>query len=389
MAVHDTTKNDAKSYYKLDFANLPVELYADHVPVQKWLERCQPFSSFSPGSLCVTKPIPWKVEWERIVVVAAYMAGNILAFVLPTLMLLAYIYPSMRYCLMGFVGYVSTLSLIGYVFFRPHFEKAYNQAVGDQLGNNVRQNQYMYTEHNSARYLSSQFVWPKSLHRPALERKACIFCAIPHAVAPMGFSAYPLWSKLWNDKTCHWACAPVLLKLPLLKTWAKSIGYIPAKSAAILETLTKKEQNVGVVLDGIAGMFQPQGGKEELAYLKQRKGIVKIALKAGAPIVPVYGFGHTSLYTVFADPFGILKTLSLKMEMSLTPFFGRFFWFLGPPRRIPVTVCLGEPVDCPQIAEPTQEDINKYHQQLLDHYQDLFETHKHAYGWGHKTLKFV
>jgi hypothetical protein len=50
-----------------------------------------------------------------------------------------------------------------------------------------------------------------------------------------------------------------------------------------------------------------QSRNEERAYLKKRKGIVKIALRAGAPIVPVYGFfGHTSLYTVIVDPFGVL-----------------------------------------------------------------------------------
>jgi 1-acyl-sn-glycerol-3-phosphate acyltransferase len=401
-------KNQSKSghdnndgyYYKFDFGNLPVDLYANHVPVQKWLDRCttvdkeKGFTTSSsaaatspPPPLAILSPIPWRVEWERILVVSAYMTGNILAFVLPTLMLLAYFYPAMRLVLAGFVTYTLSLSLIGYVFFRPYFEKEYQQTAW--LGNDIRQNQYMYTEHNSARYLSSQFVWPKTIHRPVLVDKPCIFCALPHSVAPMGFSAYPLFSKLWNDKTCHWACAPILLKLPIISSFVKSVGYIPAKSEFILETLTKKEENVGVVLDGIAGMFQPHVDQEELAYVKKRKGIIKIALKAGAPIIPVYAFGHTSLYSVLVDPFNILKRLSLQMEMSLTPFYGRFYWFLGPPRRIPVTVCLGEPVWCPLVAEPSKQDVDKYHQQLLDNYQDLFEKHKRAYGWGHKTLKFV
>ena len=89
------------------------------------------------------------------------------------------------------------------------------------------------------------------------------------------------------------------------------------------------------------------------------------------------------------DPFGLLKKLSYVMGASLTPFFGRFGWFLGPPRRIPVTVALGNPVKCPQVADPTHEEIDKYHQQLLDSYSELFETHKEAYGWSHKSLKFV
>jgi hypothetical protein len=89
------------------------------------------------------------------------------------------------------------------------------------------------------------------------------------------------------------------------------------------------------------------------------------------------------------DPFGILHWLSHTMQAALTPFFGRFGWFLGPPYRTPVAVCLGEPVQCPQIDEPTQEQVDLYHQKLLDSYQELFDKHKIAYGWGHKSLKFV
>jgi hypothetical protein len=52
-------------------------------------------------------------------------------------------------------------------------------------------------------------------------------------------------------------------------------------------------------------------------------------------------------------------------------------------------MCLGEPVACPQIAEPTQADIDKYHKQLLQNYKNLFEQHKEAYGWADKELQFV
>jgi 1-acyl-sn-glycerol-3-phosphate acyltransferase len=76
----------------------------------------------------------------------------------------------------------------------------------------------------------------------------------------------------------------------------KGIGYIPAKASNISDTLTKKEENVGIILDGIAGMFQSH---DEMAYVKKRKGIVKIALRCGVPLVPVYGFGHTSLVSIY------------------------------------------------------------------------------------------
>ena len=61
-------------------------------------------------------------------------------------------------------------------------------------------------------------------------------------------------------------------------------------------------------------------------------GIVKIALRAGAPLVPVYGFGHTKLWTAIVDPFGLLERISLALDVSLVPFVGRWGWPIGPAR---------------------------------------------------------
>eukprot|EP00547_Thalassionema_nitzschioides_P003352 CAMPEP_0194221258 /NCGR_PEP_ID=MMETSP0156-20130528/30270_1 /TAXON_ID=33649 /ORGANISM="Thalassionema nitzschioides, Strain L26-B" /LENGTH=373 /DNA_ID=CAMNT_0038951611 /DNA_START=33 /DNA_END=1150 /DNA_ORIENTATION=- len=369
-------------YYRLDVGQLPDELYREPVPVKEWLQRtiaCNKKEGFPKNSLNQLLPIPWDVEAERIVGISLYMVGNVLPFLLPLLCLLAFFFQSAKYVLLFVFLYTGTLFVVERFYFQPKFKKQ-----GGIKPNDVRHNQYLFTERNITKYLSLKVVWPKSLQRPAMERTPVIYCMVPHGVAPFGITAYPIWSKLWNDQTCHWTCAPVLLKLPIISYFLKEVGYIPAKSKHILNTLTKKGDNVGLVLDGIAGMFHH--GKDEVATLKARKGIVKIALRAGAPLIPVYGFGHTAMYTVVVDPFGILEWLSLTLQASLTPFFGRWGWFLGPPRRVPVTVCLGQPIKCPQIDEPTKEQVDEYHQQLLNSYQELFETHKHACGLGQKTL---
>jgi 2-acylglycerol O-acyltransferase 2 len=94
-------------------------------------------------------------------------------------------------------------------------------------------------------------------------------------------------------------------------------------------------------------------------------------------------------WKVVVDPFGLLEWLSVKMDVALTPFFGRGYWFLGPPHRVAVCVCCGEPIQCPKIEEPTQQEIDKYHGLLMKGYQQVFNQHKEAYGWGDKTLQFV
>ena len=373
-------------YYKFNLAALPDDLFSKQTDVKKWLALTTTAQDkFPPNSLNQLFPLDKDVEMERIFGISLYMIGNVLPFVLPLLTMASLISNVAFMALKILLVYVGTLFTMGKLYFLPKFSKKYNRH--NLLSkNDTKDNQYLYTERNNQKYCSMQFVWPETIHKPSLDDQPVIFCAIPHGAAPLGITAYPMWSKLFNDKLCHWTCAPVVLKLPIISTFMKGIGYVPAKAKNIIDTLTKKEENVGIILDGVAGMFQSH---DEIAHVKQRKGIVKIALRAGVPIIPVYGFGHTSLWTMVVDPFGVLERLSVKLDISLTPFFGRFGWFLGPPRRVAVCVCMGEPVRCPKMDEPTQQDIDKYHGLLVKGYEQLFEQHKEAYGWGDKKLQFV
>lgn len=402
----EATKKDPKtkedvSFYKFDIGLLPDELYRPEVPVSRWLSRTQTAGpqGFPPGSLNVLHPIPWDVEFERVIGIALYMAWNVIPFALPLLGVISWlVLPILRSVFYFVIAYVVVLQAIETFVFAPYFLKKYSLQTNEQKSNNnnrnaalvtecIRSNQFLFTERNITKYLSTTFVWPAKVQRPHLEHTPVIFCVVPHGVAPIGITAYPLWSRLWNDRLCRWTGAPILMKIPFVSFFLKKVGYIPASQQPILEALTKKEENVGIILDGIDGMFHPPN--EENASILHRKGIVKIALKAGVPIIPVYGFGHTTLWTVLVDPFGILERLSHHFQASITPFFGRWGWFLGPPRRIPVVVCLGEPIVCPRTAEPTPEQVNQYHQQLLSSFHAVFETHKSAYGWSQKQLKFL
>lgn len=381
-------------FYKFDYANLPDELFSPDVPAQKWLDTCESTSSktgFPPNSLNKVHPISLEVELERIVGISMYVIMNVLPFLIVPLLILYYAVATFwaKLIVCGVLGYVLVLGALERYFFQPNFLRKYQQVDPMRAKpTDYKQNQYIFTERNTNEYLSTSFVWPKSLHPPALKDKAVLFCIVPHGVVPWGVTAYPVWSKIFNTRLCRWTSAPVVLKIPWVGLMLRNIGYIPAKAPSILESLTKRDENVGVILDGIAGMFH-QSAEEETAFLKKRKGIVKIALRAGVPIVPVYGFGHTASYKILVDPFGILEKLSNMMQTSLTPFFGRWWWLLGPPHRVPVTVCLGNPVECPKVDHPTQEQIDQYHARLLNGYQEVFDQHKVAYGWKGKKLHFV
>ena len=125
------------------------------------------------------------------------MMGNAMPFVMPFVVLYYY----------GLACFVTVL--LGLLLLRE-FGKSYKPTKDEQ-----REGQYTYTERNNQKYVSLRYVWPKSCHPPALSDKTVIFCIVPHGVAPMGVCAYPLFSKLWNSKLCHWTAAEVVFELPV------------------------------------------------------------------------------------------------------------------------------------------------------------------------------
>ncbi|ETN79960.1 diacylglycerol acyltransferase [Necator americanus] len=94
--------------------------------------------------------------------------------------------------------------------------------------------------------------------------------------------------------------------------------------------------------------------------LASRKGFVKEALRAGASLVPVYSFGENDIYE----------------QLN--------FGFLPYNRAIDVVV--GAPIAVEQVAEPTNEDVDRVHEQYCDALTQLFDRYKTRFGVSKDTL---
>merc|ERR1712032_1204669 len=111
-----------------------------------------------------------------------------------------------------------------------------------------------------------------------------------------------------------------------------------------------------IVPGGIAEMFLMRDDLEQI-HVKGRKGFIKLALQAGTDIVPLYGLGHTHLYTVMDKSSFIGKffmDLSRRLQMSLIPFYGRFGLPLLPHAK-PLAALVGKPIRVEKpIANPSK-----------------------------------
>lgn len=134
-------------------------------------------------------------------------------------------------------------------------------------------------------------------------------------------------------------------------------GLVDASRGPLTRRLSAK-RHVVLYLGGIAELFLSSTSVEKL-FVKQRAGVIKLALQTGADVVPVYLFGNTSVLSLIAT--GPLAALSRKLQVSFT-----LFWGLGGlpiPRPRPVLYVRGKPLGLPKVSaeQITDELIQKWH----------------------------
>lgn len=59
------------------------------------------------------------------------------------------------------------------------------------------------------------------------------------------------------------------------------------------------------------------------------------------------------------------------------------------PRSSPLTMILGSPIPVPKIADASKEVQEKYHQQLLDAMERIFEENKADFGMADYKLRIL
>lgn len=211
-----------------------------------------------------------------------------------------------------------------------------------------------------------------------------IFAHLPHAVFPMAsFLSFPLCGDPGTGVPApmEGLVATVLMRVPLYKHIFAWMGCVPADKPKLM-TLLSAGTNVGVIVEGVAGIFHGATPKHERVYLRNRKGFVKAALQAGAPLVPVYHLGASQLLS-----FGGTASLSRRLRASVCVYWGT--WGLPLPRRHDIISLVGRPIPVAKCADPSPAQVDALHARFCAELVALFDAHKHLLGWEHKTLEVV
>jgi len=233
------------------------------------------------------------------------------------------------------------------------------------------------------KYFSYRFVWSGDAKERCERVPAWIGAGPPHGVLPFANVLSIPAINTFGFRHFVGAGASVVAHTPCLR-YMTMFGFIDVSAKSIAKALDA-DTCVGTVPDGIAGIFRCTAD-DEVVKLKHRKGIAKLALRTGHPIVPAYSVGNTAAFSAWFDPFGVLERLSRAAQASFMLYWGRFY--LPIPLRANITMLIGAPIEVERVAEPTNEQVDAVHQRLLTEMEQLFDRHKAALGWADKKIAF-
>ncbi|KAF7548251.1 hypothetical protein G7046_g8744 [Stylonectria norvegica] len=190
-------------------------------------------------------------------------------------------------------------------------------------------------------------------------------------------------------------------RLPFNRDWILRMGLQSVSKESIWNILTKGGPNgegqgraVTIVVGGARESLEAQPGTLRL-ILKGRKGFVKMALRTGADLVPVIGFGENDLYDQLSPKthprVHKLQMFVLKaFKFTIPALHGRGLlnYDVGMmPYRRPVNIVVGKPIVVHNAngAQPAQEDIDKMHEMYVEEVERLWETYKDQFSPNRKA----
>jgi 1-acyl-sn-glycerol-3-phosphate acyltransferase len=241
----------------------------------------------------------------------------------------------------------------------------------------------------SFRFISEEHCRPMNPDDPITIRPQ-ILVAPPHGVFPYGNLLAMLTWPCYCGYHFHGLAADAALRVPIFKQILKSIGVIDASRTSARKALERWPHTIGISTGGVAEVFETNAN-DECILLRERVGLIKLAIRTGADLIPCYLFGNTKLLSCWSGegiPNGrkLLEKMSRKVGFALIIFHGRFG--LPIPRRIPILSVKGKPVSTFQIQceEPSPEQIQIIQERLIAEMEELFDKYKHLYGWEDKRL---
>jgi 1-acyl-sn-glycerol-3-phosphate acyltransferase len=196
-----------------------------------------------------------------------------------------------------------------------------------------------------------------------------------------------LCQYLGDDLSVKTLGASTIFWFPPFREIALWTGCIDA-SRRIAERSLLKRKSILVIPGGEREQLMTTYGKERI-YLKKRMGFVRLALKYGVPLVPVYVFGANDVYHTTSVCYNFRMQLVSYLQLCIPICWGPY-GLPAVPLQVPLTIVFGDPIHPAKRVDPSadvsREEIAALHDIYMEKLTKLFDDNKVRLGYGDRTL---
>ncbi|MGY4654231.1 lysophospholipid acyltransferase family protein [Mycobacterium sp. URHB0021] len=155
-----------------------------------------------------------------------------------------------------------------------------------------------------------------------------------HSGAPFVWDAWTVgvqwWRRFGQDRLLHGTAHDALMAIPLIGRYFRAMGVLPAAPDSMAAALAEG-RDVAVWPGGEVDSLRPWSERDR-ANLAGRKGFVKMAIRAGVPIVPIATVGGADAMPVLirGDRLSQLLRLDKLLRLKVFPIAVSLPWGIAP-----------------------------------------------------------
>ncbi|KAI9840660.1 MAG: diacylglycerol O-acyltransferase 1 [Sclerophora amabilis] len=243
--------------------------------------------------------------------------------------------------------------------------------------------------------------FPARLHRsePLPSTRKYIFGYHPHGIISHGaFAAFATealgFSQLFPGIDNTLLTLDSNFRVPIYRNYALAMGLGSVSRESCENLLSKGGPNgegmgrgITIVVGGARESLDAQPHSLRLV-LKRRKGFVKLAIRTGADLVPVLGFGENEIYDQLDSEshpaIHKVQLLAKKVLGFTVPLFharGVFNYDVGLlPYRRPLNVIVGRPIKVVRQEVPEAAYVDEIHAQYVSELEGLWTEWKDEFA---------